>query len=155
MLARTPTITRSLKCSETGRLVTTSRSYPSLLSRTPPSPSRPTQNEAIGYSWELLTEVYQLPKDRLYVTYFEGDPNNGLEPDNEAKEYWLARGVSEDHILPGDAKDNFWGTRSRPVVFNHCILIFDLRNGCNWSLWALQVSADQIPSLMPSNTFFV
>ncbi|KAJ6558616.1 tRNA synthetases class II (A)-domain-containing protein [Mycena vulgaris] len=66
------------------------------------------KKEAIAYSWELLTEVYKLPKDRLYVTYFEGDTKNQLDPDVEAKEYWLAQGVPEDHILPGNAKDNFW-----------------------------------------------
>jgi hypothetical protein len=67
------------------------------------------QKEAIAYSWELLTEVYKLPKERLYVTYFEGDTQNKLDPDLEAKEFWLAQGVAEDHILPGNAKDNFWG----------------------------------------------
>ncbi|KAI0710193.1 tRNA synthetases class II (A)-domain-containing protein [Earliella scabrosa] len=66
------------------------------------------KKEAIEYSWELLTEVYKLPKDQLYVTYFEGDPKNGLEPDLEAKQYWLSTGVAEDHIIPGNAKDNFW-----------------------------------------------
>ncbi|KAI0368603.1 hypothetical protein BV20DRAFT_968955 [Pilatotrama ljubarskyi] len=66
------------------------------------------KKEAIGYSWELLTEVYKLPKEQLYVTYFEGDPKNGLEPDLEAKQYWLDTGVPEDHIIPGNAKDNFW-----------------------------------------------
>ncbi|EIN11353.1 hypothetical protein PUNSTDRAFT_141744 [Punctularia strigosozonata HHB-11173 SS5] len=66
------------------------------------------KKEAIQYSWELLTEVYKLPKDRLYVTYFEGDAKNGLVPDEEARQYWLDQGVSEDHILPGNAKDNFW-----------------------------------------------
>ena len=67
------------------------------------------QKEAIEFSWELLTNVYGIPKDRLYVTYFEGDSQNGLEPDTEAKQYWLDQGVAEDHILPGNAKDNFWG----------------------------------------------
>ncbi|KAJ3798631.1 tRNA synthetases class II (A)-domain-containing protein [Lentinula aff. detonsa] len=66
------------------------------------------KKEAITYSWELLTEVYKLPKDRLYVTYFEGDSKAGLEPDLEAKRFWLDQGVAEDHILPGNAKDNFW-----------------------------------------------
>ncbi|KDQ33558.1 hypothetical protein PLEOSDRAFT_1091537 [Pleurotus ostreatus PC15] len=66
------------------------------------------KKEAIQYSWELLTDVFKLPKDRLYVTYFEGDAKNGLEPDLEAKQYWLDQGVAEDHILPGNAKDNFW-----------------------------------------------
>ncbi|ETW80724.1 hypothetical protein HETIRDRAFT_476425 [Heterobasidion irregulare TC 32-1] len=66
------------------------------------------KKEAVHYSWELLTEVYKLPKDRLYVTYFEGDAKNGLEPDLEVREYWIKQGVLEDHILPGNAKDNFW-----------------------------------------------
>lgn len=52
--------------------------------------------------------MYQLPKDRLYATYFGGDPISGLEPDLEAKQYWLDVGMSEDHILPGSVKDNFW-----------------------------------------------
>ena len=66
------------------------------------------KKEAIHYSWELLTKVYGLAPDRLYVTYFEGNEAGGLEPDNEAKELWKAVGVQEDHILPGNMKDNFW-----------------------------------------------
>lgn len=66
------------------------------------------KKEAIGYSWKLLTEVFKLPPDRLYVTYFEGDASQGLEPDLEAKKYWQDIGVQEDHILSGNAKDNFW-----------------------------------------------
>ena len=62
-----------------------------------------------SYSYELLTGVYQLPKDRLYATYFGGDAASGLEPDLEAKQYWLDVGMAEDHILPGSVKDNFWG----------------------------------------------
>ena len=61
--------------------------------------------------------MYKLPKDRLYVTYFEGDLKAGLEPDSEARQFWLDQGVPEDHILPGNAKDNFWGEiyRSLPI----------------------------------------
>ncbi|THC93118.1 hypothetical protein EYZ11_007398 [Aspergillus tanneri] len=66
------------------------------------------KQEAIQYSWELLTKVYRLEPSRLYVTYFEGDKNGGLEADIEAKELWKAVGVPEDHILPGNMKDNFW-----------------------------------------------
>ncbi|MEN0056822.1 MAG: alanine--tRNA ligase, partial [Mucilaginibacter sp.] len=65
------------------------------------------KKEAIAWSWELLTEVYKLPKDRLYVTYFEGDGKEGLEKDTETYEFWKAL-VAEDHILPGNKKDNFW-----------------------------------------------
>lgn len=93
------------------------------------------QKEAIEYSWELLTSVYQLSPDRLYVTYFEGDAKNGLEPDLEAKQYWLERGVPEDHILPGNAKDNFWGAFSRRFAFLNCSELF--RNGTHWSMWSL------------------
>lgn len=66
------------------------------------------KEEAIKYSWELLTQVYGIPADRLYVTYFGGDEKLGLEPDLEARELWLSVGVQEDRILPGDSKDNFW-----------------------------------------------
>ncbi|KAL1311623.1 hypothetical protein AAFC00_001734 [Neodothiora populina] len=66
------------------------------------------KKEAITCSWELLTKVYGLEADRLYVTYFEGDAAGGLEPDLEAKEMWKSVGVAEDHILPGNMKDNFW-----------------------------------------------
>ncbi|CCD25200.1 alanine--tRNA ligase NDAI_0E03830 [Naumovozyma dairenensis CBS 421] len=66
------------------------------------------KTEAINYAWDLLTNVYGIPKDRLYVTYFEGDAKQGLEPDTEAQELWKKVGVPEDHILPGNAKDNFW-----------------------------------------------
>ncbi|KAI0853337.1 tRNA synthetases class II (A)-domain-containing protein [Daldinia vernicosa] len=66
------------------------------------------KKEAIGWSWELLTKVYGLDPERLYVTYFEGNPAMNLEPDLEAKELWRSVGVPEDHILPGNMKDNFW-----------------------------------------------
>lgn len=65
------------------------------------------KKEAIAWSWELLTEVYQLPKDRLYVTIFEGDENEGLPKDQEAFEEWK-KFVPEERILLGNKKDNFW-----------------------------------------------
>ncbi|WWD21148.1 alanine-tRNA ligase [Kwoniella shandongensis] len=63
---------------------------------------------ALTMAWDLLTRVYGLPKERLYVTYFEGDAKQGLEPDTEAQQIWRDLGVPEEHILPGNAKDNFW-----------------------------------------------
>jgi alanyl-tRNA synthetase len=66
------------------------------------------KKEAVHFSWELLTKVYGLQPDRLYVTYFEGKSDVGLEPDNEARDLWRAVGVPDDHILTGDMKDNFW-----------------------------------------------
>eukprot|EP01134_Creolimax_fragrantissima_P007710 CFRG7710T1 len=63
---------------------------------------------AISMSWELLTDVWGLDKDRLYVSYFGGDEAAGLEPDLAARDLWLAQGVPSDRILPFDMKDNFW-----------------------------------------------
>ncbi|KAJ5576747.1 alanyl-tRNA synthetase [Penicillium sp. DV-2018c] len=63
---------------------------------------------AIEYSWELLTRVFGIDPTRLYITYFEGHAPLGLGPDNEAKEIWRGIGVPDDHIIPGNMKDNFW-----------------------------------------------
>lgn len=63
--------------------------------------------EAIAWSWELLTEVYKIPKDRLYVTIFEGDDKEGLPKDEEALSEWK-KWIAEDRILLGNKKDNFW-----------------------------------------------
>ena len=65
------------------------------------------KKEAIEWSWELLTEVYKLSKDRLYATVFEGSPKEGLAPDDEARNFWK-KYLPESHILNGNVKDNFW-----------------------------------------------
>lgn len=65
------------------------------------------KKEAIEWAWELLTEVYQLPKDRLYVTVFEGDASENLEFDEDAKNEWK-KWIAEERILNGNKKDNFW-----------------------------------------------
>jgi alanyl-tRNA synthetase len=65
------------------------------------------KKEAIEWSWELLTEVYKIPKDRLYVTVFEGDKKESLPRDEEAIGFWKER-IAEDRILMGNKKDNFW-----------------------------------------------
>jgi alanyl-tRNA synthetase len=65
------------------------------------------KKEAIAWSWELLTDVYNLPKDRLYVTVFGGDEKDGLPADDEARLEW-AKYISPDRILNGSKKDNFW-----------------------------------------------
>src|SRR5215216_3449205 len=63
--------------------------------------------EAIAWSWELLTEVYKLDKDRLYVTVFEGYEPEKLPRDDEAFNEWKNL-ISEDRIVLGNKKDNFW-----------------------------------------------
>ncbi len=65
------------------------------------------KKEAIAWAWELLTEVYKLDKDRLYVTIFEGNPEEGVDLDHEAEQCWLEH-VSADRIILGNKKDNFW-----------------------------------------------
>jgi alanyl-tRNA synthetase len=65
------------------------------------------KKEAIEWSWELLTEVYGIKPDNLYVTIFEGHDKEGLAKDNEAYQFWKSI-VSEDKIVLGNKKDNFW-----------------------------------------------
>ncbi|SDH97912.1 alanine--tRNA ligase [Winogradskyella thalassocola] len=66
------------------------------------------KKEAIAWAWELLTEVYGIDKDILYVTVFEGsDDDDNLEMDMEAYDIWKQY-ISEDRILKGNKKDNFW-----------------------------------------------
>ncbi len=65
------------------------------------------KEEAIGWSFDLLTRVWGIDPDRLYATYFEGNPAQDLPADLETKEIWK-KYLPEDHILPGDMKDNFW-----------------------------------------------
>ena len=65
------------------------------------------KKEAIDWAWELLTEVYKMPKDRLYATVFEGSPEEGVPMDQEAFDYWKQY-LPEDHIILGNRHDNFW-----------------------------------------------
>ena len=62
---------------------------------------------AIDMAWEYLVDVLKLNPENLYVTVFEGDPNEGLERDDEAAGYWLKH-VPADHIINGNKHDNFW-----------------------------------------------
>ena len=65
------------------------------------------KKEAIEWGWELLTEVYGVDKERLYVTVFGGDEKEGLSQDMEAFNYWKNL-IPEERILFGSKKDNFW-----------------------------------------------
>ena len=65
------------------------------------------KKEAIHWAWELLTEVYKIPKDILYVTVFEGSKEENVPFDQEAYDIWKSL-ISEDRILLGNKKDNFW-----------------------------------------------
>ncbi|NND95544.1 MAG: alanine--tRNA ligase [Flavobacteriales bacterium] len=65
------------------------------------------KEEAINWAWELLTDVYGIQKDRLYITVFGGDEEDGLKADLEAREYWQKH-IQNERILDFDKKDNFW-----------------------------------------------
>ncbi len=65
------------------------------------------KEEAIAWAWELLTEVYGINKDNLYITIFEGDETDGVPRDTESYNFWK-KWISEDRIIEADKNDNFW-----------------------------------------------
>ncbi|MGE0637296.1 MAG: alanine--tRNA ligase [Bacteroidia bacterium] len=65
------------------------------------------KKDAIAWAWELLTEVYKIDKDRLYVTVFEGSKDDNLDYDTDSYNYWK-QFIAEDRIINGNKKDNFW-----------------------------------------------
>jgi alanyl-tRNA synthetase len=65
------------------------------------------KKEAIEWAWELLTETYKIPKDRLYVTVFQGDEKDGVPKDQESYDIWK-KFIDEDRIILASKKDNFW-----------------------------------------------
>jgi alanyl-tRNA synthetase len=65
------------------------------------------KEQSIGWGWEFLTGVLGLDPSRLYATYFQGNPELGLAPDDEARRIWL-KFLPDDHVIPGSMKDNFW-----------------------------------------------
>lgn len=65
------------------------------------------KTEAIAWAWELLTETFKIPKENIYVTIFQGDETEKLARDTDAYNEWKKH-ISEDRILNGNKKDNFW-----------------------------------------------
>ena len=65
------------------------------------------KKEAINWAWELLTETYKIPKENLYVSVFEGNPDENVPFDQEAWDIWKEL-IDEDRIILGNKKDNFW-----------------------------------------------
>jgi alanyl-tRNA synthetase len=68
------------------------------------------KRDAIAFAWELVTseEWFGIPKDRLYVTIFEGAPEFGVPRDDEAEKFWIETGVPKERIFQYGLKDNFW-----------------------------------------------
>src|SRR5579863_9935588 len=85
------------------------------------------KKEAIAWSWELLTEVYPLDKDRLYVTVFEGDAKENLAFDQESYDCWKKH-IDESRILKGNKQDNFWEMGETGPCGPCSEIHFDLRN---------------------------
>jgi alanyl-tRNA synthetase len=136
------------------------------------------KKESIAWGVELLTKVFGIPPERLYATYFKGEPSMGLEPDLEAKAIW-EQYLPADHVLPGNMKDNFWemgdtgpcgpcseihfdriGDRNAASlvntgdpdvleIWNHVFIQF------NRVLDALPISSDLHPSLQATNSKLV
>ncbi|HTO37692.1 MAG TPA: alanine--tRNA ligase [Brumimicrobium sp.] len=65
------------------------------------------KEEAIEWAWELLTDVFGIDKNNLYVTVFEGDEKDGVPRDHEAYDFWR-KWIAEDRIINGNKDDNFW-----------------------------------------------
>lgn len=76
-----------------------------------PNPCPPlssVQHLACKMALELLTQEFGIPIGRLYVTYFGGSEEAGLEADLECRQLWIDLGMDQARILPGSMKDNFW-----------------------------------------------
>ena len=85
------------------------------------------KEEAIDWAWELLTEVYGLDENRIYITVFEGDLNDGLKRDIDSEKAWLKH-VQSSRILSGSKKDNFWEMGEVGPCGPCSEIHFDLRN---------------------------
>ena len=70
------------------------------------------QKEACQLAFTLIRDVFRLPKDKLFMTYFGGDPEVGLQPDFACREIWRDLGIEESHIIPLGMDDNFWAMGS-------------------------------------------
>nr|XP_034818076.2 alanine--tRNA ligase, mitochondrial isoform X2 [Pan paniscus] len=66
------------------------------------------KEEACNMAWELLTQVYGIPEERLWISYFDGDPKAGLDPDLETRDIWLSLGVPASRVLSFGPQENFW-----------------------------------------------
>lgn len=82
------------------------------------------KEKAIPLAFKFLTEYLNIPKEKLYVTIFSGDPELGLEEDAEAREHWKSCGVDESHVVACGREDNFWGPTSETGPCGPCTEVF-------------------------------
>lgn len=85
------------------------------------------KKEAIEWAWELLTEVYKIDPNSLYITIFKGEPKERLEIDSESEKEWK-KYIDPSHILPFGKKDNFWEMGETGPCGPCCEIHIDLRS---------------------------
>lgn len=85
------------------------------------------KKEAVQWAWELLVDVYKLPENRLYVTYFSGNKKDGLDADEETHKHWSSI-VNEAHILSFGKEENFWEMGNTGPCGPSSEIHIDLRN---------------------------
>ncbi|XP_006098640.1 alanine--tRNA ligase, mitochondrial isoform X1 [Myotis lucifugus] len=114
------------------------------------------KEEACGMAWELLTQVYGIPEDRLWVSYFGGDPKAGLDPDLESRDIWLSLGVPASRVLSFGPQENFWEMGDTGPCGPCTEIHYDLAGGMGapqlvelWNLVFMQHNREADGSLQP------
>nr|XP_058932489.1 alanine--tRNA ligase, mitochondrial isoform X1 [Kogia breviceps] len=114
------------------------------------------KEEACSMAWELLTQVYGIPEDRLWVSYFGGDPKAGLGPDLESRDIWLNLGVPASRMLSFGPQENFWEMGDTGPCGPCTEIHYDLAGGVGapqlvelWNLVFMQHNREADGSLQP------
>uniref|UniRef100_A0A8C9A6E4 Alanine--tRNA ligase n=1 Tax=Prolemur simus TaxID=1328070 RepID=A0A8C9A6E4_PROSS len=114
------------------------------------------KEEACSMAWELLTQVYRIPEDRLWVSYFGGDPKAGLHPDLESRDIWLSLGVPASRVLSFGPRENFWEMGDTGPCGPCTEIHYDLAGGVGapqlvelWNLVFMQYNREANGSLQP------
>ncbi|CAK6446934.1 unnamed protein product [Pipistrellus nathusii] len=114
------------------------------------------KEEACSMAWELLTQVYGIPEDRLWVSYFGGDPKAGLDPDLESRDIWLSLGVPASRVLSFGPQENFWEMGDTGPCGPCTEIHYDLAGGTGapelvelWNLVFMQHNREADGSLQP------
>nr|XP_035151693.1 alanine--tRNA ligase, mitochondrial isoform X2 [Callithrix jacchus] len=114
------------------------------------------KEEACSMAWELLTQVYGIPEERLWVSYFDGDPKAGLDPDLETRDIWLSLGVPASHVLSFGPQENFWEMGDTGPCGPCTEIHYDLADGVGapqlvelWNLVFMQHNREADGSLQP------
>ncbi|KAF4013436.1 hypothetical protein G4228_004778 [Cervus hanglu yarkandensis] len=114
------------------------------------------KEEACSMAWELLTQVYGIPEDRLWVSYFGGDPKAGLGPDLESRDIWLNLGVPASRVLSFGPEENFWEMGDTGPCGPCTEIHYDLAGGAGapqlvelWNLVFMQHNREADGSLQP------